>query len=131
MTELLSAATILSGLAVVPSLAQARAHHHLYPYWLPYVISYNYNCGPGELPGTFAYYDGPSTDACAQGSATYIGQDRRRHPCFDRSCWLIRPTAILCRSYTLRRATAPRVGPAAGCCTNQTKSGNRAPGMRS
>jgi hypothetical protein len=34
------------------------------------------------LPGTFAFYDGPSTNACAQGAATYRGQDRRRHPCF-------------------------------------------------
>ena len=33
-------------------------------------------------PGTFAYYDGPATNHCAQGAAAYIGQDRRRHPCF-------------------------------------------------
>ena len=34
------------------------------------------------LPGTFAYDDGPSTVHCAQSAAAYLGQDRRRHPCF-------------------------------------------------
>jgi hypothetical protein len=34
------------------------------------------------VPGTFAYYDGPATVKCYQGAAAYIGQDRRRHPCF-------------------------------------------------
>ena len=81
MTKLkfLAAAATLSALAVAPSLAQARTHHH--PYWLPYDISYLHNYGPGLAPGTFAYYDGPSTVACAQGAATYLGQDRRRHSC--------------------------------------------------
>ena len=80
----LAAAAILSVLALAPSLAQARTHHHhhAYPYGLAYDISYLHNYGPGPLPGTFAYYDGPSTNACAQGSAAYIGQDRQRHPCF-------------------------------------------------
>jgi hypothetical protein len=78
----LLSAVILSALAVAPSLAQARTHHHAYLRWLPYEISYSHNYGPGLLPGTFAYYDGPSNNACAQGSATYIGQDRRKHPCF-------------------------------------------------
>ncbi len=84
MTHLkLSAAAILSALALAPGLAQARTHHHARLYYgLPYEISYLHNYGPGLLPGTFAYYDGPSTNACAQGAATYIGQDRRRHPCF-------------------------------------------------
>jgi hypothetical protein len=80
MTELLSAATVLSGLAVVPSLAQARTHH-LYPYRLPYVISYNYKRA-GRAARHIRLLRWPSTNACAQGSATYIGQDRRRHPCF-------------------------------------------------
>jgi hypothetical protein len=40
-----------------------------------------HNYGPGR-PGTFAYYDGPSTNYCAQGAATYIGQNHRKHPCF-------------------------------------------------
>jgi hypothetical protein len=78
--KLLSAAAILAVLAIAPSLAQARTHH-LRPYGLPYQISYNHNYGPGTLPGTFAYYDGPATVRCAQGAATYLGQDHRRHPC--------------------------------------------------
>lgn len=83
MTRLtLLSTAILSALAVAPGLAQARTHHHAYLGWLPYEISYSHNYGPGLLPGTFAYYDGPSTNACAQGAATYIGQDRRKHPCF-------------------------------------------------
>jgi hypothetical protein len=77
--KLLSAAAILSALAIAPDLAQARTHVHRYR--LPYEISYNHNYGPGLLPGTFAYYDGPSTNACAQSAATYLGQDRRRYPC--------------------------------------------------
>jgi hypothetical protein len=81
--KLLSAAAILSALAAAPSLAQAAdLPVHLRAYSLPYPISYNHNYGPGPQPGTFAYYDGPSTNACRQGAATYLGQDRRRHPCF-------------------------------------------------
>jgi hypothetical protein len=82
MTKLkfLSAAAILSALIAAPSLAQARGHFWLYG--LPYAISYSHNYGPGLMPGTFAYYDGPSTNHCVQGSAAYIGQDRRRHPCY-------------------------------------------------
>ncbi len=88
MTHLKPAfALFLSALALAltvgPGPAQARTrHHHVHPYWLPYDISYLHNYGPGLLPGTFAYYDGPATNFCAQGSAAYIGQDRRRHPCF-------------------------------------------------
>jgi hypothetical protein len=78
---LLSAA-FLSAMAVAPGLAQARTHHLAQLYWLPYEISYSHNYGPGRLPGTFTYYDGPSTNACAQSAATYLGQDRRKHPCF-------------------------------------------------
>ena len=80
--KLLSAAALLSALAVAPSLAaelgvhSVRSHHGL-----PYEISYLHNYGPGLQPGTFAYYDGPSTVACAQSAATYLGQDRRRYPC--------------------------------------------------
>ena len=44
---------------------------------------------PGPEPGTFAYYDGPSTNYCIQGSATYIGQGGRRYPCFYRLWTLI------------------------------------------
>jgi hypothetical protein len=87
--KLLSAAVILAALAVAPSLAQARSHHrhhhhyhrHVHLYSLPYEISYLHNYGPGLLPGTFAYYDGPATVHCAQSAAAYLGQDRRRHAC--------------------------------------------------
>jgi hypothetical protein len=84
MTRLKLAVTvILTALSLAPGLAQARIHHHhARHHRLPYQISYNHNYGPGALPGTFAYYDGPSTNACAQGSATYLGEDRRRYPCF-------------------------------------------------
>jgi hypothetical protein len=78
--KLLSAAAILSALAAAPGLTQARTHPRAHS--LPYPISYNHNYGPGALPGAFAYYDGPSTNACAQSAATYLGQDHRRHPCF-------------------------------------------------
>jgi len=77
--KLLAAAATLSALALAPNLAQARTHHH--HRWLPYDISYLHNYGPGLAPGTFAYYDGPSTNACAQSAAAYLGQDHRRYPC--------------------------------------------------
>jgi hypothetical protein len=78
-----AAGAVLAALAMAPSLALARSHHHhVWPYWLPYEISYLHNYGPGLVPGTFAYYDGPSTVACWQSAANYIGQDRRKHPCF-------------------------------------------------
>jgi hypothetical protein len=82
----LFAATVLCAAALAPGLAEAHYYHHRHhhhAYWpLPYPISYIHNYGPGVAPGTFAYYDGPSTNFCYQGSAAYIGQDRRRHPCF-------------------------------------------------
>jgi hypothetical protein len=77
------AATLLAIAAVAPNLADARHNRHHLPNWgLPYPISYLHNYGPGPQPGTFAYYDGPSTILCRQGAAAYIGQDRRRHPCY-------------------------------------------------
>jgi len=51
--------------ATAPILAQA-ADLPVTPSRLfrsPYPISYNHNYGPGPLPGTFAYYDGP-LDQC-------------------------------------------------------------------
>ena len=56
--------------ALAPGLAQARGHHHHRHHHhyhhhccaLPYPISYLHNYGPGLVPGTFAYYDGPSTN---------------------------------------------------------------------
>ena len=80
----LSAAALLTAAILAPSVADARHYrHHQRYYWpLPYQISYLHNYGPGPVAGTFAYYDGPSTVLCRQGAAAYIGQDRRRHPCF-------------------------------------------------
>jgi hypothetical protein len=78
-----AAAGLLAATAMAPSLAEARHHHRYFranP--LPYPISYLHNYGPGPTPGTFAYYDGPATVKCYQSAAAYIGQDRRRHPCF-------------------------------------------------
>ena len=91
-----AAAAILALVALAPTLAQARTHHHRHHHHyrhhhhhhhhvllhlLPYKISYLHNYGPGAIPGTFSYYDGPSTVHCAQSAAAYLGQDRRRHPC--------------------------------------------------
>ena len=76
------AAALLAATAIAPSLAEARHHHRYYrasP--LPYPISYLHNYGPGPQPGTFAYYDGPSTSHCRQSAAAYIGQGGR-HPCY-------------------------------------------------
>lgn len=80
----LAAALIVSIAALVPATSEARSHHrhHRHHYGLPYTISFLHNYGPGPLPGSFAFYDGPSTNHCYQSSAAYIGQDRRRHPCF-------------------------------------------------
>jgi hypothetical protein len=83
--KFLIAAALLSAAALAPNLADARHnrhHHHLHNWGLPYPISYLHNYGPGPQPGTFAHYDGPSTVLCRQSAAAYIGQDRRRHPCY-------------------------------------------------
>ena len=80
-----AAALIVAAASLVPTLSEARSHHRYHRhtlYGLPYPISYLHNYGPGYQPGAFAYYDGPSTNHCYQSSAAYIGQDRRRHPCF-------------------------------------------------
>jgi len=83
--KLVAAVAALSTAFLAPSLAEARGHHRYHRHYtnpLPYPISYLHNYGPGLQPGTFAYYDGPSTILCRQGAAAYIGQDRRRHPCY-------------------------------------------------
>ena len=83
--KFLIAAALLTLSALAPNLAEARHYrHHYYRHYqpLPYPISYLHNYGPGPLPGTFAYYDGPSTNHCRQSAAAYLGQDRRRHPCY-------------------------------------------------
>jgi len=76
-----SAAALLIAVALAPTLAEARHYRHHYHWPLPYPISYLHNYGPGPAPGTFAYYDGPSTNHCWRSSAGYLGQDGRRHPC--------------------------------------------------
>ena len=87
----LVAAVLLSTAALAPELANA-ADLGVYPrhssyygahgwYGLPYRISYLHNYGPGYLPGTFAYYDGPVSNHCYQGAAAYRGQGGI-HPCF-------------------------------------------------
>ena len=81
--KLVAAVAALSAAILAPSLAEARHHRH-YRYHanpLPYPISYLHNYGPGITTGTFAYYDGPSTNGCYRSAAAYVGQDRRRHPC--------------------------------------------------
>ena len=85
MLKLIAAVAALSAATLAPTVSEARVHHRHHRYHanpLPYPISYLHNYGPGVAPGTFAYYDGPSTNHCYQGSAAYVGQDGRRHPCF-------------------------------------------------
>jgi len=79
--RLLTAALLaLSALAAAASNADARTHIRVYRTAM-LGISYKHNYGPGPFPGTFAYYDGPTSAYCAQSAATYRGQDGRRHPC--------------------------------------------------
>lgn len=82
--KFLIGAALVAAAALAPSLADARhnRHHRAYHGGLPYPISFLHNYGPGVQPGTFAFYDGPSTILCRQGAAAYIGQDGRRHPCY-------------------------------------------------
>jgi hypothetical protein len=86
LSKLVATAVIVSAASLIPTLSEARTHHHRHAHHgrlgLPYPISYLHNYGPGPLPGTFAYYDGPSTNHCYQSAAAYLGQDHRRHPCF-------------------------------------------------
>ena len=83
--KLVAAVAALSAAILAPGLAEARGHHRYHRSYanpLPYPISYLHNYGPGIIFGTFAYYDGSSTNHCYQSSAAYVGQDRRRHPCY-------------------------------------------------
>jgi hypothetical protein len=77
--KFLIAAALFAAAALAPSLADARHYRHHRP--LPYPISYLHNYGPGPQPGTFAYYDGPSTNHCRRSAAAYRGQGGR-HPCY-------------------------------------------------
>ena len=86
--KLFAVAALLSAIVAPAGVATARSHHHRhheaysYRYGLPYPISYLHNYGPGLMPGSFAYYDGPVSAKCRQSASAYIGQDGRRHPCF-------------------------------------------------
>jgi hypothetical protein len=81
--KLFVAAVALVAAAIGPGQAEARHYrHHQRHHWpLPYQISYLHNYGPGAVPGTFAFYDGPTSRLCKQAASAYIGQDGRRHPC--------------------------------------------------
>ena len=83
--KLVAAVAVLSAAILAPGLAEARGHHRYHRSYanpLPYPISYLHNYSPGITPGTFAYYDSPSTNHCYQSAAADVGQDRRRHPCY-------------------------------------------------
>jgi hypothetical protein len=89
--KIFGAAIVVAAMIAAPIAAQAdeyvrrhRHHHHHHHYhhhrhiaW----FSYLHNYGPGPLPGTYAYYDGPTSVRCKQSAAAYRGQDGRRHPC--------------------------------------------------
>ena len=80
----LLAAALLCAAVLAPGLAQAHGYYRAHGLWhgLPYPISFRHNYGPGFEPGSFAYYDGPATVFCRRSAAAYLGQDRRRHPCY-------------------------------------------------
>ena len=80
----LFAAALLCVAVLAPSLADAHRHHraHGRHHGLPYPLSFQRNYGPGVAPVSFAYYDGPATTFCRRSAAAYLGQDRRRHPCY-------------------------------------------------
>jgi hypothetical protein len=86
--KLLAAALISSALIAAPIMAQAdeyvRRHHHRHHHYRHHIawFSYIHNYGPGPVPGTYAYYDGPTSVRCKQSAAAYRGQDGRRYPCF-------------------------------------------------
>ena len=70
-----------TGSRLCRSPAHHRHHHHyVHRLHIPW-FSYLHNYGPGPLPGTWAYYDGPTSVRCKQSAAAYRGQDGRRHPC--------------------------------------------------
>ena len=89
--KFLGAAALVLAVVTAPIAAQAadymvrrhhqRHHHHVHRLHIPW-FSYLHNYGPGPLPGTYAYYDGPTSARCKQSAAAYRGQDGRRHPCF-------------------------------------------------
>jgi len=83
--KILCAAIVVAATIAAPIAAQAdeyRRHHHRHHH-RPHIawFSYIHNYGPGPVPGTYAYYDGPTSVRCKQSAAAYRGQDGRRYPC--------------------------------------------------
>jgi hypothetical protein len=84
------ASLLLAGATLAPAFALAADYdvppmtrgHYGHSYGLPYHLSLDHNYGPGDQPGSFAYYDGPVANLCYQSAARYPGQDNRGHPCF-------------------------------------------------
>ena len=78
-------AAMVAAMIAAPIAAQAdeyvRRHHHRHHHHIAW-FSYIHNYGPGPVPGTYAYYDGPTSARCKQSAAAYRGQDGRRYPCF-------------------------------------------------
>jgi hypothetical protein len=86
--KILCAAMVVAATIAAPIAAQAdeyvrrhRHHHHHYHRHHIAWFSYIHNYGPGPFPGTYAYYDGPTSARCKQSAAAYRGQDGRRYPC--------------------------------------------------
>ena len=84
MVKIVGAAVLAIMIAAAPTLAHPRQHHQRHVLRIlrgTLGISYLHNYGPGPVPGTFAYYDGPLSALCAQSAAAYRGQDGHPHPC--------------------------------------------------
>jgi hypothetical protein len=86
--KIVCAAMVVVAMFAAPIAAQAdeyyrrhRHHHHYVRHHIAW-FSYLHNYGPGPFPGTYAYYDGPTSARCKQSAAAYRGQDGRRYPCF-------------------------------------------------
>ena len=86
--KILCAAMVLAAMIAAPIAAQAADMPSagtiiaittiaLHIPWFSYIHNY----GPGPVPGTWAYYDGPTSVRCKQSAAAYRGQDGRRYPC--------------------------------------------------
>ncbi|MGO4713153.1 hypothetical protein [Bradyrhizobium sp. 2TAF24] len=86
MLKTIATFVILTALAS-PAMARHQTHHghrhHAHIHHVHDLIGMNYlhNYGPGPLPDTVAYYDGPLSALCKNGAAAYRGQDHRPHPC--------------------------------------------------